>query len=190
MNKTPRSRIGKQVITLPEGVAVVISGQQVTVTGPKGELSYHVHPLITAAVADGVLTVAPQAHVTGRAGKQLSALWGTSRARLASMVQGVSEGFVKRLELHGVGYRAALKGQTLELSVGFSHPVVIQPPEGITFAVEAEVITVTGIDPVLVGQTAADIRAHRKPEPYKGKGIRYVGEHVRRKVGKVVGASA
>ncbi|PIT97958.1 MAG: 50S ribosomal protein L6 [Candidatus Andersenbacteria bacterium CG10_big_fil_rev_8_21_14_0_10_54_11] len=187
---TARSRIGKQVIPLPDGVTVAVDGQRVTITGPKGELSYTVHPLIVPSVADGSLTVAPRPHVTGREGKHLSALWGTSRARLRNIVAGVNEGFVKRLELHGVGYRAAIKGAALELTVGYSHAVTVEPPAGITFSLENDVIVVSGIDAVLVGQVAANIRAVRKPEPYKGKGIRYAGEYVRRKVGKVVGASA
>jgi large subunit ribosomal protein L6 len=178
------SRIGKQTITLPENVSASLTGQVVTITGPRGELSYTVHPAILVTVSDNTIVCAAQ----GTA-KNVRALWGTTRARLANIVLGVSEGFRKELELHGVGYRASLKGKDLELLVGYSHPVLIAAPDGITFAVDKEVITVEGSDNVLVGQIAADIRAVRKPEPYKGKGIRYRGEQIRRKVGKVAGAT-
>jgi large subunit ribosomal protein L6 len=178
------SRIGKKPIVLPEGVSSSVNGQEVTITGPQGELSYTAHPAVTVEVADGQIVCAP----AGRS-KQVRALWGTTRARLANMVVGVSQGFQKELELQGVGYRAQLKGSNLELAVGYSHSVVIPAPAGITFSVEKEFITVAGNDNVLVGQIAADIRAVRKPEPYKGKGIRYRGEQVRRKVGKVAGAT-
>lgn len=179
------SRIGKQPIPLPEGVTAEIADGTVTVRGPRGELSFSVHRDITVTEQDGTLHCA-----VGRRSKQASALWGTTRARLANVVTGVTTGFTKQLELHGVGYRAQLKGKDLELALGFSHPVHVAAPEGISFAVEKELITVEGNDPVLVGQVASDIRQLRKPEPYKGKGVRYVGEHVRRKVGKVVGSTA
>lgn len=182
------SRIGKQAVLLPSGVTAQIRGQEVVVRGPRGELRCDVHPYITVRVAEGALHCAP-AEVRGRAAKRVPALWGTARARLVSIVVGVTEGFRKRLELHGVGYRAAVKGGSLELMLGFSHPVTVAAPEGITFSVENEVITVEGNDAVLVGQVAADVRALRKPEPYKGKGVRYVGERVRRKVGKVAGTA-
>lgn len=179
------SRIGKQLIPLPNGVTATVDGSTVHVKGPKGSLSIPVHPDIAATVADGVLTCSIS-HTT----KKAPALWGTMRAILANAVAGVHEGFTKKLELQGVGYRASLQGNNLQLLVGFSHPVLIEAPEGISFTVEKEIITVTGFDAYLVGQVAANIRKVRPPEPYKGKGIRYVGEHVRRKVGKVVGSAA
>lgn len=179
------SRIGKQPITIPAGVTVTVNGQVVSAQGPKGELSYIAHPAIKVEVKEQVVicTVAKDS-------KQAKALWGTTRANLANTVAGVANGFSKKLELQGVGYRAALRGKDLELQVGFSHPVLIAAPAGIVFAVEKEFITVTGFDKQLVGHMTAKIRAVKPPEPYQGKGIRYVGEVVRRKVGKVVGATA
>jgi large subunit ribosomal protein L6 len=182
---TSMSRIGKQSIAIPSDVTVTVEGNMVHVKGPKGSLSVPVHPDIAVTVADNVLTCAIS-HKT----KKASALWGTMRAILANAVTGVHEGFTKKLELQGVGYRASLQGKNVQLLVGFSHPVLIEAPEGISFTVEKEIITVTGFDAYLVGQVAANIRAVRPPEPYKGKGIRYVGEHVRRKVGKVVGSAS
>ncbi|MEX0649921.1 MAG: 50S ribosomal protein L6 [Candidatus Andersenbacteria bacterium] len=179
------SRIGKQPIPIPSGVTVEDRSGIVHVKGPKGEMQYAYHPSIAVTIADGVMTCS-----IARPSKQSGALWGTTRARLANLVQGVNEGFSKQLELHGVGYRAALQGRDLQLSVGFSHPVIIKAPEGVTFTVVKEVITIEGVDIETIGQVTADIRKVRPPEPYKGKGIRYVGEKVRRKVGKVVGASA
>lgn len=178
------SRIGKSPITVPDGVTVSQEGDVVTVKGSKGELTHRMHRDVAMEQKDNelVFTVA-------RTTKVSDAMWGTTRAVIANMVSGVSEGIKKQLEIHGVGYRAAVKGTDLELLVGYSHPVTIKAPEGIEFNVEKEVVTVSGIDACLVGQVAADIRKVRKPEPYKGKGIRYVGEHVRRKVGKVVGAA-
>lgn len=179
------SRIGKQSIPLPDQVDVIVADHAVTVRGPRGELSRPIHRSIAVEVVDKVVRC-----TVARNSKQAPALWGTTRANIANMVRGVSEGFTKKLELQGVGYRAKLAGKNLELSLGYSHPIVVPAPAGITFMVEKEIITVSGIDAELVGQIAADIREHRKPEPYKGKGVRYVGEHVRRKVGKVVGAAA
>ena len=179
------SRIGKQPIIIPDGVTVNVTGQTVSVKCPKGELSRAIHRDIAIAVSDKEITL-----VIARKSKQAPALWGTSRALLANMVTGVTVGFKKQLELHGVGYRAGLKGKDLELVVGFSHPVLIKAIEDVVFAVEKDVITIEGIKAELVGQIASNIRKVRPPEPYKGKGIRYVGENVRRKVGKVVGAAA
>lgn len=179
------SRIGKQTIEIPSGVTATVEGSTVHVKGPKGSLSIPVHPDIAVVVADNVMKCSIS-HTT----KKAPALWGTMRAILANAVSGVHEGFTKKLELQGVGYRASLQGANLQLLVGFSHPVLIEAPEGISFTVEKEIITVTGFDAYLVGQVAANIRKVRPPEPYKGKGIRYVGEHVRRKVGKVVGSAA
>lgn len=178
------SRIGKQPIVLPEGVGATLEESVVTVTGPLGELSYTVHPDISVEIADGQITCA-----VARKSKQARALWGTTRARLNNMVVGVSQGWRKELELHGVGFRAKLAGSDLELSVGYSHSVVVQAPKGVRFSVDKELVTVEGSDNVLVGQVAANVRAVRKPEPYKGKGIRYRGEVVRRKVGKVAGTT-
>jgi len=184
------SRIGKKIVELPDGVSATIDNNVITVKGSKGELVYTIHPDVTVSVEEEGIICVPREGVAGRAAKHSSALWGTTRARIANIVRGVSEGFEKKLELHGVGYRASMKGKDVELVVGYSHPVLVEALEGIEFAVDKEVITVSGIDNVLVGQVAADIRAIRKPEPYKGKGVRYQGEHVRRKVGKVVGAAA
>ena len=174
------SRIGKMPIELPSGVEVKIDGSSVTVKGSKGELSRTFSDRVDFNNEDGVVTL-------GRDGDspQAKALHGLSRALLFNMVLGVSEGFSKELEIQGVGYRAALKGSDIELQVGFSHSVNVPAPKGITFDVpEPTKIIVSGIDKEMVGQVAADIRKVRPPEPYKGKGIRYLGEHVRRKAGK------
>src|SRR3989344_5792761 len=179
------SRIGKQFIAILAGVDVTVAGQDVIVKGPKGHITVPVHSVIGVTIADSKITCAI-VHDT----KKSSALWGTMRAILANAVEGVHTGFKKQLELQGVGYRASLQGKNIQLLVGFSHPVLIEAPEGITFSVEKEIITVEGFDAYLVGQVAANIRKVRPPEPYKGKGIRYVGEHVRRKVGKIVGSAA
>ena len=175
------SRIGRAPIHIPSGVTVTVGAENlVKVKGPKGELSRVIHPDMKITVEDGVVTVArPSVDKTHRA------LHGLSRALIHNMVVGVSEGFTKTLEISGVGYRAAKQGKNLSLSLGFSHPVVVEPPEGITFECpSATVITVSGISKEAVGQVAAEIRAHREPEPYKGKGIKYAGEHIRRKEGK------
>ncbi len=174
------SRIGKQPIPVPSGVDVKIDGSTVTVKGPKGELSQTFTDLLAIELQDGELVVTrPDDSRTARS------LHGLTRTLLANMVTGVSDGFSKNLEIVGVGYRAILKGSDLELQLGFSHPVVVAAEPGITFEVPAPTkITVRGIDKQLVGQVAADIRKWRKPEPYKGKGVRYEGEYVRRKLGK------
>ncbi len=179
------SRIGNAPIPLPAGVTVEIEGSTVTVTGPKGTLARTFSERISFALDDGVVRVA-----RGNDERQSRALHGLSRALLANMITGVSAGFVRELQMVGVGYRAALQGSTLELLVGFSHPVRMTAPEGITFEVpEPTRILVRGIDRQQVGQVAAEIRRVRPPEPYKGKGIRYVDEKVRRKAGKA-GVSA
>jgi large subunit ribosomal protein L6 len=174
------SRIGKQPIPVPSGVDVKIDGSTVTVKGPKGELSQTFSEILTIALEDGaVMVTRPDESRTARS------LHGLTRTLVANMVTGVSEGYAKNLEIVGVGYRAAMKGSDLELSLGYSHPVVVTAEPGITFEVPQPTrITVRGIDKQRVGQVAADIRKWRKPEPYKGKGIRYEGEHVRRKLGK------
>jgi len=174
------SRIGKMPIELPSGVEVKIDGSSVTVKGSKGELSRIFTERVAFNNEDGVVTLDRDGD-----SPQAKALHGLSRALLFNMVQGVSEGFSKELEIQGVGYRAALKGSDIELQVGFSHTVSVPAPKGITFDVpEPTKIIVSGIDKEMVGQVAADIRKVRPPEPYKGKGIRYLGEHVRRKAGK------
>ena len=174
------SRIGRAPIPIPDGVSVDITGQRVVVTGPRGELRHTVVEPIRIAEQDGTLVVT---RPTDRGPHR--ALHGLSRSLVANMVHGVKDGFERQLEIVGVGYRAQLRGQSLELAVGFSHPVTIEPPEGISFEVPAPTqVTVRGIDKQAVGEIAAQIRAVRPPEPYKGKGIRYAGEVVRRKVGK------
>lgn len=174
------SRIGKRPIPIPDKVTVSISGSTVSVKGPKGELSRTLTPYVVIDQADGHLTVSRAEE--SRVARQQH---GLSRTLLANMVDGVSQGFEKRLEIQGVGYRAAVQGTNLTLNVGYSNPVVIEPPDGIQVAVEANTnVIVTGIDKEIVGNIAAKIRAVRPPEPYKGKGIRYSGEFVRRKVGK------
>jgi large subunit ribosomal protein L6 len=173
------SRVGKNPIPIPSGVKVNVSGQRVTVEGPRGKLEHDVHPLIKAAVADGKVLV-----TRGNDSRESRALHGLTRALLANFVRGVKDGFQKSLELQGVGYRAAKQGSAINFQLGYSHPIVFEPPPGIELTVERNVVTVSGIDKQAVGQIAAHIRALRKPEPYKGKGIRYVGERVRRKAGK------
>jgi large subunit ribosomal protein L6 len=174
------SRIGKQPIELPSGVNVAISPGRVQVNGPLGELSQSVPARMQVSQEDGSLVVK---RPTERGDDR--ALHGLTRSLLANMVEGVTKGFEKRLELQGVGYRAALRGTDLELNVGYSHPVVVKPPQGINFEVpDATSVLVKGIDKQQVGEIAAQVRKVRPPEPYKGKGIRYEGEYVRRKVGK------
>jgi len=174
------SRIGKQPIELPSGVNVAISPGRVQVNGPLGELSQNVPARMQIEQDDGNLLVK---RPTERGDDR--ALHGLTRSLIANMVEGVTKGFEKRLELQGVGYRATLRGSDLELNVGFSHPVVVKPPQGISFEVpEPTSVLVKGIDKQQVGEIAAEVRKVRPPEPYKGKGIRYEGEYVRRKVGK------
>jgi len=174
------SRIGKQPITVPEGVTVAIEPESVTVNGPKGELSERVARDIDVKQDDGSVVVT---RPTDRG--EHRALHGLTRSLIANMVQGVTEGFEKKLEIQGVGYRAQLQGKKLVLSLGYSHPVEIEAPEGIEFEVPAPTqVVVRGISKQQVGEVAAKIRKQRPPEPYKGKGIRYEGEYVARKVGK------
>jgi large subunit ribosomal protein L6 len=174
------SRIGKQPIELPAGVNVAISPGRVQVNGPLGELSQNVPARMLVEQDDGNLVVK---RPTERGDDR--ALHGLTRSLIANMVEGVTNGFEKRLEIQGVGYRASLRGTDLELNVGLSHPVVVKPPQGITFEVpETTRVLVKGIDKQQVGEIAAQVRKVRPPEPYKGKGIRYEGEYVRRKIGK------
>lgn len=174
------SRIGKQPVTIPAGVEVKIDGHIVNVKGPKGELTREFNPMMTIKQEGDEITVTRPDD-----SREARSLHGLTRTLIHNMVVGVSEGFSKKLELVGVGYRASLKGKDLEMSLGFSHPVKVTPPEGIVFEVPSQTeILVKGASKEQVGQVAADVRAWRKPEPYKGKGIRYEGEHVRRKLGK------
>lgn len=176
------SRIGEKAIRLPDGVAVTVSDTTVTVKGGSGELTYLLPQGISALVGDGSVRVSRLSDV-----KSVRQLHGTTRSRIANMVVGVSRGFEKRLEIHGVGYRAQVQGKQLSLGLGKSHPVVYQIPDGVDVSVEANTkITVRGIDKQTVGAVAAKIRSFCPPEPYKGKGIRYQSEHVRRKAGKTV----
>jgi large subunit ribosomal protein L6 len=175
------SRIGKQPITVPAGVEVAIDGRTVTAQGPKGTLSHVVpEPITVQRAEDGTLVV--QRPDDERRSK---ALHGLSRTLLHNMVLGVSQGYEKRMEIHGVGYRVVARGSDLEFSLGYSHPVPVKAPEGITFTVDSPTrFSVAGIDKQAVGEVAATIRKLRRPDPYKGKGVRYAGEKVRRKVGK------
>ncbi|MCB0865071.1 MAG: 50S ribosomal protein L6 [Solirubrobacterales bacterium] len=174
------SRIGNKPIEIPAGVTVDVGPGRVTVNGPKGELQQSIDPDMTVEVDDGVLTVS---RPTDRGPHR--ALHGLTRSLIANMVEGVTNGYEKRLQITGVGYRAKPSGKALELSLGFSHPVSVQAPEGIEFEVpQPTEIVVKGIDKQLVGEIAAQIRRHRPPEPYKGKGVRYADEQIRRKVGK------
>jgi large subunit ribosomal protein L6 len=174
------SRIGKLPIAVPSGVDVSIDGRQVTVKGPKGSLSHSVAAPIEVAQEDGTLRVLrPNDERTSRA------LHGLTRSLIANMVLGVTQGYEKRLEIVGTGYRVMAKGSNLEFALGYSHPIVVEPPQGVTFTVEAPTrFTVSGIDKQQVGEVAANLRKLRKPDPYKGKGVRYAGEQIRRKVGK------
>ena len=174
------SRIGRLPISVPAGVEVKIDGNNVSVKGPKGELSREISAPITVAQEDGTITVSrPNDERESRA------LHGLSRTLINNMIIGVTEGYTKKLEIIGTGYRVAAKGQDLEFALGYSHPISIKAPEGITFTVEGQnKLTVSGINKQQVGQVAANIHGLRKPDPYKGKGVRYEGEQIRRKVGK------
>jgi large subunit ribosomal protein L6 len=174
------SRIGRLPIAIPTAVDISIDGRLVTVTGPKGTLSRTLHPDMTVTREDGTIVVTRPTEQ-----KTHKQLHGLTRTLVNNMVVGVSDGYRKGLEITGVGYRAALNGRKLQLNLGYSHPIEIDPPEGISFEVETPTrLAVVGIDKELVGQVAARVRSTRKPEPYKGKGVRYAGEQVRRKAGK------
>ena len=177
------SRVGKKVIAIPAGVTVTIEGGAVTVKGAKGELSWTMPEGITAVVDGAVLTVS-----RADESRKLRALHGTNRSLLANMVEGVSKGFTKELEIVGVGFKAAVKGKALDLALGKSHPILHPIPAGVTVTVTDNTkVKVEGIDKQIVGQFAAEVRGYYPPEPYKGKGIHYVGEYIRRKEGKSVG---
>ncbi len=174
------SRVGKKPVPVPSGVTATVTGQTVTMKGSKGELRFVVPTLVSVAMKDGAVAVEPVDQ-----SKQSRSLWGTSRAQVANLVEGVSKGFEKKLEITGVGYRAAMAGKALKLSLGYSHDIEYPIPAGITIATPKPTeITVSGIDPQQVGQVAAEIREYRGPEPYKGKGVRYAGEFIFRKEGK------
>ncbi len=172
------SRLGKQPVIIPAGVTITRDESVITVTGPKGTLKRAVRPDVNIVIEEGVVTLTPGTTVAAKA------LWGTYAAHIRNMVKGVTEGFTKILDIEGVGYRAEVKGTMLNLTVGFSHPVHLAIPEGITALVEKSVITLSGADKDLLGQFAANVRKVKKPEPYKGKGIRYRGEFIIRKQGK------
>ncbi len=174
------SRIGKKPVTVPTGVTATVEGQTVKMKGPKGQLQFVVHDDVEVKLDNGAIKVAPRVE-TNRA----QALYGTARAQVANLVAGVTKGFEKKLEITGVGYRAAMQGKNLQLSLGYSHDVVYPIPEGITITVPKPTeITVSGNDVQRVGQVAAEIRSYRPPEPYKGKGVKYVDEFIFRKEGK------
>ncbi len=180
------SRVGKKILEIPSGVDIKVDGATVKVKGPKGELSLALHPHVKVAIADKKLTVDVADHdlVKDRA------LWGLFRRLIENMVTGVTKGFEKRLEINGVGFKAALAGKVLKLDVGYSHEVEFKIPPGVNIAVDKNIIIVSGIDRQLVGETAASIRSVKKPEPYQGKGIKYVEEVIRRKAGKAAKAGS
>lgn len=183
-NLNTMSNIGKQIITLDAGVIVIKDGKNVTVTGTKGSLSWNIPTGIDVVIADNIVTVKKEHDA-----KYLEKFYGLTRSLISNMATGVSKGFNRKLELSGVGYRARVDGRDLILNLGFSHPVKISAPENITFAVEENIITVTGIDKQIVGDVASKIRKVRPPDPYKAKGIKYEGEKVRRKAGKAAKAA-
>jgi len=174
------SRIGKKPVALPKGVTASVEGQTVKVKGPKGELSVKLVPQVAVSIGDDGITVVPRKEM-----EQSAQMWGLSRTLVNNLVTGVTTGFTQKLEIQGVGYRAAVQGKVLNLQLGFSHDVPYAIPEGISIVTEKPtMIAVSGMDKQLVGQVAAEIRSWRPPEPYKGKGVRYEGEYVRRKEGK------
>lgn len=174
------SRIGKKPISLPDGVTAILEDGKIKAKGPKGELSFSLGDEVLVQIENGVVTVAPKSQT-----KNALSQWGMSRSMIENILQGVKQGFEKKLEISGVGYRAALRGKDLQLSLGFSHEVIYQVPQGISVAVPKPTeIVVSGIDKQQVGQVAAEIRKHRSPEPYKGKGVKYADEFIVRKEGK------
>ncbi|MFA7245450.1 MAG: 50S ribosomal protein L6 [Candidatus Magasanikbacteria bacterium] len=174
------SRIGKQIINIPAGVTVNIKDANIEVKGPKGTLVRQIDPRIKITMADNTLTV----DVENKEEKKEKSLWGTYGAHLKNMILGVTTGFKKQLEINGVGYKVAMKGKDLQLEVGFSHPVIFKMPEAVVASVEKNLITLESYNKETLGATAAEIRSIRKPEPYKGKGIKYIEEIIRRKAGK------
>ena len=177
------SRIGKQPVMIPSGVEVKMDKQKITVKGPKGSLDLNVHRYINVKLDDKEVKISPK-DVKKQGSK---ALWGTTQVLIKNMIEGVTNGFEKKLELNGTGYKVAVSGKKLKLDLGFSHSIEMEAPEGIAFAVDKNLISVSGIDKQLVGEIAAKIRSKRPVEPYKGKGLKYEGEFVRRKEGKKAG---
>ncbi len=176
------SRIGKQPISIPAKTTVAVSGQTVSVEGPKGKISKTFNSAASISVEDGIITVSPADST-----RFANAMYGTARSIISGMVIGVTEGFSKSLEIQGVGFKAVLKGKTLDLALGYSHPIIYPVPDGITVTVTDQTkVKVEGVDKQMVGEVAANIRSYYPAEPYKGKGVRYVGERVRRKEGKTV----
>lgn len=184
------SRVGKKPIIIPQGVEVTIDGQSVSVKGPKGSLSRVMHPLVSVSLEEKDGAKQMNVSVADETEKVNRSQWGTARTLIANMVKGVTEGFSKKLEVNGVGYRVNMIGKNLNLVVGYSHDVPVIMPEGITAVVENNTITISGCDNEVVGEIAANIRKIRKPEPYKGKGIKYSDEVIRRKAGKSQKAGA
>ena len=182
------SKIGKKPIQIPQGVDIKVNDSCVSVKGPKGELKIDVHPTIRMSLDGGLLKINPRSEVSFD--KEINSVWGLVRAIVANAIRGVVDGFEKALEFEGVGYKANVKGDQLELSLGYSHPITIKAPEGINFKVEKNMIKVIGIDKNLVGHIAAKIKSKRLPEPYKGSGIRYAGEVIKRKAGKKAATAA
>ncbi len=178
------SRIGKKIVSLPSGVKAELKDLSLVVTGPKGSLAVLLHPKVLVNISEKEISV----DVADKANKLERSLWGLMRSLIANAVAGVVSGFEKKLEINGVGYRGSISGDKMTLSLGFSHPVEVQIPKGISAAIDKNVITISGIDKQLVGEFAANIRGLKKPEPYKGKGIKYADETIRRKAGKVMKA--
>ena len=179
------SRIGKQQIAIPAGTDVVISSDEITVKGKAGTLVKPMHPAVKIAIENGIVAVNP-----ANSSRLARALWGTYAAHMKNMIAGVNTPFQKRLQIEGIGFKAEVNGNNLKLNIGFSHPVLVPIPEGVTAVVEKNIVTVSGADKERVGQFAASVRELKKPEPYKGKGIRYEGEVVRQKQGKKAAASS
>ena len=177
------SRIGKKEITIPSGTEVLVAGNEITIKGKVGTLKKILHPAIIIAVEGGNVKVNP-----ANSSRLAQALWGTYAAHVRNMIQGVNQPFEKKLQVEGVGFRAEISGTTLKLTIGFSHPVVVNVPEGLTVSIDKNIISVSGPNKEQVGEFSATVRAMKKPEPYKGKGIRYEGEVVRQKQGKKVAA--
>jgi len=183
------SRLGKLPIEIPAGTEVKIQDDFVIVKGPKGELQQKIHPAVKVKIIDGDASKAAQVSIADKDNKNANAFWGLYRQLISNMIHGVNEGFSKQLEVNGVGYRVAVSGNKLTLNVGYSHPVDYELPEGISATVEKNIITISGIDKQIVGEVSAQIRKIRKPEPYKGKGIKYIDEIIRRKAGKTASST-
>jgi len=179
-SKIGMSKIGKKIINIPAGVEVQINANELTAKGPKGELKLNIFPDFQAELTDKELKILPPA----KTNKQTSALWGTLRALINNMIVGVFQGYERKLEIEGIGFKAVVEGENMVLNLGFSHPVKFPIPQGLKITVVKNLITINGIDKDLVGRTAAEIRSLKRPEPYKGKGIHYLGEVIRRKAGK------